>query len=382
MPSSYKDARFCGKYWCKFVGDQSMLEKSKAILIYGSNIKVENMPLPRLPKHMWALLHEESPRNVPFMPYVDVLKHFNYTATFSRFSDLPLTTQYLPNVGDLTNSTYLVPVQKKSANKAIAPIIFLQSNCDTMSGREDYVRELMDYIQIDSYGNCMHNRDLSKDLQKDYLNNLYSPQLYRLLGKYKFVLAFENGVCDDYITEKLWRALIVGSIPIYFGAPNIKDWVPNAKSVIFIDDFDSPKDLAEFIKNLNKNDVEYNEYLAHKYNRLHPIENLHLKQELATRVYSENGKSLFAAFECGVCQRLHQLDEFGSRVAHIKHYNCPLPLVYPKMRTKVKNDWNSIMSIGKCQAQLFDELMQLNESFTKAEWLSILNERVETGLCD
>jgi len=42
------------------------------------------------------------------------------------------------------------------------------------------------------------------------------------VGKYKFTIAFENAICDDYITEKLWRPLIVGSVPIYYGSPSFK----------------------------------------------------------------------------------------------------------------------------------------------------------------
>jgi len=59
-------------------------------------------------------------------------------------------------------------------------------------------------------------------LQKDYLNNLYSPELLRFLSEYKFMIAIENAACPDYITEKFWRPLIMGVIPIYFGSPTIK----------------------------------------------------------------------------------------------------------------------------------------------------------------
>jgi len=36
------------------------------------------------------------------------------------------------------------------------------------------------------------------------------------------MIAFENAACPDYITEKFWRPLIMGVIPIYFGSPTIK----------------------------------------------------------------------------------------------------------------------------------------------------------------
>lgn len=59
-------------------------------------------------------------------------------------------------------------------------------------------------------------------LKTDYLDKLDSDEFLRFVGQYKFTLAFENAVCDDYITEKLWRPLIVGSIPIYYGSPSFK----------------------------------------------------------------------------------------------------------------------------------------------------------------
>ena len=45
---------------------------------------------------------------------------------------------------------------------------------------------------------------------------------YKLLAKYKFTIAMENGVCPDYITEKFWRPFVVGSVPIVFGSPTLK----------------------------------------------------------------------------------------------------------------------------------------------------------------
>ena len=42
------------------------------------------------------------------------------------------------------------------------------------------------------------------------------------MAKYKFTIAFENAIGEDYITEKLWRPLQLGSIPIYMGSPSVK----------------------------------------------------------------------------------------------------------------------------------------------------------------
>lgn len=59
-------------------------------------------------------------------------------------------------------------------------------------------------------------------LKENPLNNLYSEEFISFVSQYKFVISFENSICDDYITEKFWRPLIAGSIPVYLGSPTIK----------------------------------------------------------------------------------------------------------------------------------------------------------------
>ncbi|XP_017071729.2 alpha-(1,3)-fucosyltransferase B isoform X2 [Drosophila eugracilis] len=216
--------RKCGINTCRITNKRSRLPQARGVLFYGSNMKTGDFPVPRGNRHAWALLHEESPRNVPFASNDKFLRHFHFTSTFSRFSTLPLTTQYLPSGQALTSKDYYVSFAGKSkfAYRPSPSVVFLQSDCDTMTGREDYVKELMKLINIDSFGSCLRNKDLPESLQKDYLNNLYSPELLRFLSDYKFMIAIENAACPDYITEKFWRPLIMGVIPIYFGSPTIK----------------------------------------------------------------------------------------------------------------------------------------------------------------
>lgn len=59
------------------------------------------------------------------------------------------------------------------------------------------------------------------------------------------------------MTEKLFRPLHVGSVPVYKGSPRAKDYMPDNHSMILVDDFDSPKTLANFLHKLNGDDEEY-----------------------------------------------------------------------------------------------------------------------------
>ena len=74
----------------------------------------------------------------------------------------------------------------------------------------------------------------------------------------RFSIVYENiqGL-EGYITEKIFDAFVAGNVPIYWGAPDIKDYVPKE---CFIDrrDFTSHDQLYKFIKNMKENEfLEY-----------------------------------------------------------------------------------------------------------------------------
>lgn len=132
----------------------------QTLLFYGSNMNESNMPLPRSSTHLWALFHEESPKNMPYLLFQPILSLFNLTATFSLDSDFPLTLQYMENYEKLIDRKFFIDTEEKSRlqmGENLAPVLFIQSICDTMSGRNDYVNQLMKYIRVDSYGKCLNN---------------------------------------------------------------------------------------------------------------------------------------------------------------------------------------------------------------------------------
>ena len=77
------------------------------------------------------------------------------------------------------------------------------------------------------------------------MTRCYGSNAELVLRQYKFLLVFENSVCDDYVSEKLWRALAIGAVPVYFGAANVrsraKAFLPSPTAAILVTDFDSPQ---------------------------------------------------------------------------------------------------------------------------------------------
>ena len=44
--------------------------------------------------------------------------------------------------------------------EGLALIAYVQSDCGTASDRDQLVKMLQRYIAVDSYGQCLHNKDL------------------------------------------------------------------------------------------------------------------------------------------------------------------------------------------------------------------------------
>ncbi|KAF5901927.1 alpha-(1,3)-fucosyltransferase 10, partial [Clarias magur] len=296
----------CGLNKCFFTINKSYHShpSAQAFLFYGTDFRIESLPLPRKQHHQWALFHEESPKNNYKLFHKPIITLFNHTATFSQHSHLPLTTQHLESLHMLTSHTFLLPLgQKNHLRDTLAPVVYVQSDCDPPSDRDVYVQDLMKHISVDSYGQCLHNKDLPLHLSDS--TAMDEESFYQILAQYKFILAFENAICDDYITEKLWRPLKLGVVPVYYGAPNVGMWLPSNRSAIVVDPQQPPEMLAQYIKRLDKNDKEYSTYLDWKLKR--EVSNPRLVKELKERrwgVQDMTQDNFIDAFECMVCSRV------------------------------------------------------------------------------
>jgi hypothetical protein len=79
------------------------------------------------------------------------------------------------------------------------------------------------------------------------------------LLRYKFALCYENSRWRGYVTEKIFDCLRAGTIPVYWGAPDIREIVPPST---FIDRtaFASNEELARHLDSLSE--AELNEFRA------------------------------------------------------------------------------------------------------------------------
>ena len=220
--------------------------------------------------------------------------------------------------------------------------MYLQRDCDPPSDRDSYIRELMKYIKVDSYGPCLNNKPMPSHIEG--FHKLQDEEYYEFLSKYKFHLSFENAICKDYMTEKLFRPLEIGVVPVYRGSLNAKDYMPNDHSAIFAEDFANPKQLADYLHKLDSDDIKYNEYLKH---HASGIENDWLIRTIASRKWKIRDKEdrvnfmsyMFSGFACELCnfviKRNQQLTKHRKNpnikppaisIGSPSHMGCPEPM--------------------------------------------------------
>jgi hypothetical protein len=78
---------------------------------------------------------------------------------------------------------------------------------------------------------------------------------YATLARYRFAICFENMVLPGWVTEKIFDCFFSGTIPIYLGAPDIEQCVPQ-DCYIDMRQFSNYKDLAEFLRSLEQKDID------------------------------------------------------------------------------------------------------------------------------
>jgi len=74
------------------------------------------------------------------------------------------------------------------------------------------------------------------------------------LHQYKFCICFENCSFPGYITEKIFDCFLAGCIPVYYGAPDIADFVP-ADTFVDFRKFSGMQALEDYLVNMKEADA-------------------------------------------------------------------------------------------------------------------------------
>ncbi|WP_299360451.1 glycosyltransferase family 10 [uncultured Parabacteroides sp.] len=117
--------------------------------------------------------------------------------------------------------------------------------------RKFFFDELSKYKKVDSGGMYLNNIGYVVDDKFDFIRN------------YKFTIAFENSSTPGYTTEKLIQPMLVNSLPIYWGDPDI-EYDFNIDSFVCVRGYESIKDAIDEIIFLDSNQDAYLKKLSER----------------------------------------------------------------------------------------------------------------------
>lgn len=187
----------------------------------------------------------------------------------------------------------------------------LISNCGANSNRDALIGEMKKVLrEVDVYGKC----GISCPVQdcRQYLGT-----------KYKFLFAFENSLCQDYITEKFFDSIRVGVVPVTYGLGDYTQIAP-PHSYINALDFPNIQTLSNYLKYLDKNDEAYLKYFHWKMD----YELAHRPQDMSIEI-------------CIVCMKLWEPTMYTQRIKNIAAW----------WNHKRKGMWNGAKVLRKTRAR-------------------------------
>ena len=280
---------------CELTNDRSKLTSSDLVLFHLRN-QIDAMPKQTNARQRFVHVIFESPVHCHMCAKYE--KAFNLTAGYSTHSDY--MSQYWTDSGLYweLNANFTVDNDFQAGKTAFASTLI--SNCGSKF-RNDYISELKKHVNISVYGKCGKSvtglcgkESMTKQDCREYFSQ-----------KYLFFLAFENTVCNDYITEKFFDTLKYDIVVVVLGGGNYAHYVPKS-AYINARDFKTPKHLATYLKYLSKNKTAYNEFFKwKKYVRVYK-ENHNMRGSIlpSATVEYERGKVVLAGFLCEMCIQL------------------------------------------------------------------------------
>ena len=285
----------CGPYICTLTYDKSLYENASIIMFHHrSSDWLDTLPVnyTRKPWQKWVVYNRESSWWTPKGDDLHIVNNlFNWTMGFRRDNDITIPTAVISRKpfkeGFDPYKNYLLGKTKHLVSLMSACIYY--GRYPLYDSRRLYIEYLEKHgLKFDMYGQC----------GEDCGGNFSSCS--KVLRKYKFVLTFENSLCEEYISEKPYRnGLLLGVVPVVMSGANLSDpYVLPPGSFIDAGKFSSVSTLVAFLHKVGTDPKLYNKYFE-------------WRQEWDIQLISENeGQEDFSKdYFCPLCAKLHEDDQ-------------------------------------------------------------------------
>ena len=292
----------CGQYKCKLSYDRSKYREGDAFIFHlrcpswVRDMKTLSEIGERLPNQRWIIYNRESAHWTKGEELAPASNHFNWTMGFRKDDTINIPTAVVKRGqyqdGYDPDKNYL---EGKSSQ-----VVVLMSMCNWGGyiPRTKYINLLKKSgLQIDILGSCGKKCGSLEDCMK-------------IMRKYKFVLAAENSLCDDYVTEKAYRnGFRAGIIPIVVSKANLSDpaiFPPG--SFINALNFSTTAALVEHVNKVGSVQHLYNSYFKWRANWTFTI----VSEDEGHVPYPDD-------YFCPLCEKLHE-DKKAQTIPDLKNW--------------------------------------------------------------
>ncbi|XP_022649750.1 alpha-(1,3)-fucosyltransferase C-like isoform X2 [Varroa jacobsoni] len=254
---------FGSKIACDVSSDRRIVHEAAALIFHGRDVSFWDMPKRKYVGQPWVLWNQEPPSQSPIQVYKQGSNLFDLELGYRQTADIFAPYGFFSQKRAEASDENREKLEKRFIKQNGA--VWLVSDCWTESRRENYVQELQRYFPVDVYGAC-GNRICPMSASDSCMNTLSQ--------KYMFYLAFENSICPDYVTEKLYRTLQYPIIPVTMTGSR-GQFLDSLHAFVDASNLD-PLSLALKLKKISQNITQYATYFVWKkkytaHNQVNPL---------------------------------------------------------------------------------------------------------------
>ena len=283
----------CGQYVCDLTDNRTRYSASDALMFHQrcpafvtdmTKLAAESV---RPPNQRWILYNREASSWTKGNDLAPAKGLVNWTIGYRRDNDIYIPTAVIKRGQHLDG----YDPKKNYLEGKTGHIAVLMSMCNWggYKPRSDYINLLRrSGLRVDIHGNC--GRKCGRDFES----------CAKVLRTYKFVLAFENSLCDDYITEKAYRnGFGLGVVPVVMSKANVSDpSILPPGSFINGRKFPNAAALVQHINKVGNDPSLYNSYFEWRANWTF------------TLISADEGHVAFPPdYYCPLCEKLHSDSE-------------------------------------------------------------------------
>ncbi|MDZ4787680.1 MAG: glycosyltransferase family 10 [Blastochloris sp.] len=178
------------------------------------------------------------------------LKHFPHIITSQRGVNHPSVTLSQTGLSWFLKKTFDELGQESfpAKTKNLSAIFSTKRTIGGHRRRLQFILALARELPFDCFGRNTDKLLSGSDVKATYhfSSEVESNNKWPGVADYRYSLAIENSVCPDYWTEKIIDCFLAGTVPLYYGCPNIADYFPKDSYILIdINDVAATKKLID-----------------------------------------------------------------------------------------------------------------------------------------